>query len=52
MLKIPDVVTFLKKCNHIKIQSAETLLTQIGKFYLQTLPYKIPYTSQVNTPLS
>jgi len=52
MLKIPDVAAYLKRCNHTKKQSAETLLAQIGEFYLQTPPYKTPYTSQVNTPLS
>ncbi len=52
MLKIPDVTAYLKRCNHTKKQSAETLLAQISEFYLQTPPYKTPYTSQVNTPLS
>jgi hypothetical protein len=52
MLKIPNIAAYLKKYNHTKKQSAETLLAQIGEFHLQTPPYKTPYTSQINTPLS
>jgi hypothetical protein len=52
MVKIPSVAAYLKKYNHSKKQSAETLLAQIGEFHLQTAPYNMPYTSQINTPLS
>jgi len=52
MLKDPNIAAYLKKHDHSKKQSAETLLAQIGEFHLQTAPYNLPYTSQVNTPLS
>ena len=52
MLKISNVAAYLKKYNHSKKQSAETLLAQIGEFHLQTAPYNTPYSSQINTPLS
>ena len=52
MLKIPDVAAYLKRCNHTKKQSAETLLAQIGEFHLQTAPYNNPFSSQINTALS
>ena len=52
MLKDPNITAYLKKHDHSKKQSAETLLAQIGEFHLQTAPYNLPYTSQVNTPLS
>ena len=52
MVKITSVATYLKKYNHSKKQSAEILLTQIGEFHLQSMPYNSPYTSQINTPLS
>ena len=45
MLKIPDIAAHLREYKHSKKQSAETLLAQIGEFYLQTPPYKTPYTS-------
>jgi len=52
MVKITNVVTYLKKHNHSKMKSAEILLAQIGEFHLQTAPYNSPYNSQINTPLS
>ncbi|CAB5378742.1 unnamed protein product [Rhizophagus irregularis] len=52
MLKDPNIATYLKKHDHSKKKSAEILLAQIGEFHLQTAPYNMPYSSQVNTPLS
>ena len=52
MLKISNVAAYLKKYNHSKKKSAETLLAQIGEFHLQTAPYNMPYSSQTNTPFS
>ncbi|UZO13365.1 uncharacterized protein OCT59_004865 [Rhizophagus irregularis] len=52
MLKIPDIAAHLREYKHSKKQSAETLLSQIGEFHLQANPYKLPYDSQTNTPLS
>lgn len=52
MLKIPEIAAHLKKYKHSKKQSAETLLAQLGEFYLQAVPYNTPYASQINTPLS
>ena len=52
MIKIPDTAAYLKKYNHSKKQSAKMLLAQIGEFHLCSAPYKAPYTSQINTPLS
>jgi hypothetical protein len=52
MLKIPNIVAYLKEYKHSKKQSAETLLSQLGEFHLQAVPYNSPYSSQINTPLS
>ena len=52
MLKIPDIVTYLKIYKHSKKQSAEILMAQIGKFHLQAIPFNAKYSSQINKPYS
>ena len=51
-VKDPNIAAYLKKYDHSKKKSAETLLAQIGEFHLQSAPYNIPFTSQINTALS
>ena len=52
MLKIPNIVAYLKEYKHSKKQSAEALLSQLGEFHLQTTPFNSPFNSQINSPLN
>ena len=52
MLKIPEITAYLKIFKHSKKQSAKVLITQIGEFHLQALPFNAKYSSQINKPHS
>ncbi|CAG8792603.1 14528_t:CDS:1, partial [Dentiscutata erythropus] len=52
MIKIPEIAKELKNNKHSKQQSANILISQFRKFYLQDSPFTTSFLPNINTALS
>lgn len=51
MLRIPEILTILKKNKHSKQKSGEVLVAQLRDYYTHQSPYSASYICNIDTPI-